>query len=131
MEQDRNPFSLQCRKIQAFQSKSRQATVWDNNNTIPYFSTPPKPKHNPRECAPGKTRSRWSKQRHRFNPIKTDRFNTCDSDSSDWNKLDVIQPTPRDFAIGLQRTAPTVCIMLHTPLQLHQTGLVKTGMGTK
>ena len=24
-----------------------------------------------------------------------DRCNTCDSDSSDWNKLDIIQPTPR------------------------------------
>ena len=50
------PFPLLCRKIQAFQSKSRQTTMWDNNNAMPYFSAPPKPKHNPRKHAPGKTR---------------------------------------------------------------------------
>ena len=64
---------------------------------MPYFSAPPKPKHNPRKHAPGKTRTRWSNQRHRFNPIKTDRFNKCDSDSSNWNKLDMIQLTPKRF----------------------------------
>ena len=89
------PFPLLCRKIQAFQNESIQATVWDNNNAMPYFSAPPKPKHNPRKHAPGKTRTRWSNQRHRFNPIKMDRYNTCDSNSSDWNKLDIIQPTLR------------------------------------
>ena len=89
------PFPLLCSKIQAFQSESRQETAWDNNNAMPYFSTPPKPKYNPRKHAPGKTTTRWSNRRHRFNPIKTDRFNTCDSDSSDLNKLDIIQPTPK------------------------------------
>ena len=69
------PFPLLCRKIQAFWSESRQAMVWDNNNVMPYFSAPPKPIHNPRKHAPGKTRTRWSNQRHRFNPIKTDRYN--------------------------------------------------------
>ena len=29
------------------------------------------------------------------NPIKTDRYNSGDSYSSDWNKLDIIQPTPK------------------------------------
>ena len=89
------PFPSLHRKMQAFQSKRRQTTVWDNNNDMPYFSTPPKPRHNPKKCAPGKTRTRWSNQRHRFNPIKTGRFNTHDSDSSNWNKLDIIQPTPK------------------------------------
>ena len=32
---------------------------------------------------------------HRFNLIKMDRYNTHDSDSSDWNKLDIIQPVPK------------------------------------
>ena len=54
--------------------------AWDNNNAVPYCSTPPKPKHN---------------QRHRFNPIKMDRYNTHDSNSCDWNKLDIIQPTSK------------------------------------
>ena len=31
------PFPLLCRKIQAFQNESRQTTVWDNNNAMPYF----------------------------------------------------------------------------------------------
>ena len=90
-----SPFPSLCRKIQAFQNESRQTTVLDSNNAMPYFSAPPKPKHNPRKCTPGKTTTRWSNQRHRFNHIKTDRSNTHDSDSSNWNKLDVIQPTPK------------------------------------
>ena len=77
------PFPSLHRKIQAFQDESRQVTAWDNNNAMPYFSAPPKPKHNPRKHAPGKTWTRWSNQRHRFNPIKMDRYNTHDSDSND------------------------------------------------
>ena len=69
------PFPLVCRKMQSFQSESRQPMVWDNNNAMPYFSAPPKPRHNPRKHVPGKTRTRWSNRRHSFNPIKTDRFN--------------------------------------------------------
>ena len=88
-------FPSLCRKIQAFQDESRQATAWDNDNTTPYFSTTPKPKHNPGKHAPGKTRIRWSNWRHRFNPIKMDRYNTCDSNSSDMNKLNIIQPIPK------------------------------------
>ena len=59
---------------------------------------------------------------------KRDRYNTCDSNFSDWNKLDIIQPTPKRLC---NRTALIVCSMLHIPPQLHQTGLGKTGMGTK
>ena len=54
------PFPLLQRKIQAFQDESRQTTTWNNNNAIPQFSAPSKPKHDPRKCAPGKTRTRWS-----------------------------------------------------------------------
>ena len=125
------PVPLLCRKIQAFQSQSRQTTVWDNNNAMPYFSAPPKPKHNPRKHAPGKTRTRWSNRRYRNNPIKTDRFKTRDSDSSNWNKLDMIQPIPKRLCNWSSRTALTVSTTLHIPPQPHQTGLVKTGMGTK
>ena len=89
------PFPLLHRNIQAFQDESRQVMAWDNNNTMPYFSTPLKPKHNSRKCAPGKTKTRWSNQGHRFNPIKMDRYNTYDRNSSDMNKLDIIQPTPK------------------------------------
>ena len=97
----------------------------------PYFSAP-KPKHNPRKHAPGKTRTRWSNQRHRFNPIKTDRCNTHDSNSSDWNKLDIIQPTPRRLCNRpFKDIALIVHAMLHTSPKLHQTGLVKTGMVIK
>ena len=61
------PFPSPYRKIQAFQDENRQAMAWDNNNAMPYFSAPPKPKHT---CMLGKTRTRWSNQRHHFNPIK-------------------------------------------------------------
>ena len=108
-------FPSLCRKIKAFQSKSRQTTAWDNNNTMPYFSTPPKPKHNPRKHTPGKTRTRWSSQRHRFNPIKTDRFNTHDSDSSDWNKLDMIQP-PQETLQPIFKRLHLLCIQCSTSL---------------
>ena len=63
------PFPSLCRKIQVFQNESRQAMAWDNNNATPYFSAPPKSRCNPRKCALVKTRTRWSNQRHRFNPI--------------------------------------------------------------
>ena len=82
-------------KNQAFQDESRQAMVWDNNNAMPYFSAPPKPKHNPGKHAPGQSRNRWSNWRHRINPIKMDRCNTHDSNCSDMNTLDIIQPTPK------------------------------------
>ena len=66
--------------------------AWDNNNATPYFAPPPKPKQ---KCAPGKTRTRWSNQRHHFNPIKTERYDTQDSNSTDFNKIEIIQPTPK------------------------------------
>ena len=71
--------------------------AWGNNNAMPYFSTLTKPKC---KCTPGKTRTRWSNQRHHFNPIKTERYNTQDHDSTDFNKIDIIQPTPKRLCAG-------------------------------
>ena len=61
---------------------------------MPQFSTPSKPKCNPRKWAPGKTRTRWSNQKHWFNPI-TDRYNTCNIKPNNMNKIDVIDPSPK------------------------------------
>ena len=69
--------------------------IWNNNNAMPQFSAPSKPKRNPRKCAPGKTRTRWSNQKHRFNLIKTDRYNTCNFKPNDMNKIDMIEPSPK------------------------------------
>ena len=30
-----------------------------------------------------------------FNPIKADRYNTHDQDTTDYNKIDIVQPTPK------------------------------------
>ena len=114
------PFPSLHRKIQAFHDESRQAMV--------YFSAPPKPKH---KCAIGKTRTRWSNRRHCFNPIKTERCNMQDSNLTDLNKIDIIQPTPNDSALELSKGVFTVSMMLHIPPQPHQTGLVKTGMAKR
>ena len=69
--------------------------TWNNNNPMPQFSAPSKPKCNPRKHAPGKTRTRWSNQKHRFNPIKTNRYNTYDIKPNDMNKINVIYPSPK------------------------------------
>ena len=50
------PFPSLHRKIQAFPDENRHMLAWDNNNAMPHFSTPPKPKC---KHAPGKTRVRW------------------------------------------------------------------------
>ena len=116
------PFPSLHRKIQAFQDEYRQAMAWDNNNAMPYFSTSPKPKHNPRKQAPGKNRTRWSNRRHSFNPINMDRYNTCDSNSSGMNKLGILKPTPKRLCnMSLKDCTYGECI-LHTHPQLHQAG---------
>ena len=91
------PFPSLQRKIQAFQDENRQTMAWNIDHALPYFSTPTKPKC---KHTSGKTRTRWSNQRHRFNAIKTERYNTRDTDSMDLNKIDIIQPAPpRDSAL--------------------------------
>ena len=87
------PFPSLHNKIQAFQVENRQTTAWNNGHATSYCSAPTQPKH---KCTSGKNRTRWSNQRHHFNPIKMERFNTQDHDMTDYNKIDIVQPTPRD-----------------------------------
>ena len=89
------PFpSLRC-KIQAFQDdNSKQMMTW-NSGMMPQFSAPPRPHRSPRKCPPGKTRTRWSNCNHQFNPIKTNRYNTQDTEPNNMNKINIIQPTPK------------------------------------
>ena len=61
-----SPFPSLQRKIQAYQDKNNQMSAWNKGHAVPYFPTQPQPKH---RCTSGKTRSRWSNWRNRFNPI--------------------------------------------------------------
>ena len=90
------PFPSLRKKIKAFkEDSSRQMTLTWNNNMMPQSPTPSKPSKSPRKCAPGKTRTQWSKHIHCFNPIKTSRFDTLGTGSTDINKINIIQPTPQ------------------------------------
>ena len=62
------------------------------------FSAPSKMPSNPRKYATGKIRTRWSNKNHRFNPIKTNRFNTIRAEAS--NKIDIVKPTLRKVCNG-------------------------------
>ena len=89
------PFPSLRHKIQAFKDdNSKQMMTW-NSSTMPKFSAPPRPHRSPRNHAPGKTRTRWSNCNHWFNPIRTNRYNTCDTEPNDMNKIDIILPTPK------------------------------------
>ena len=39
--------------------------------------------------------TRWSNGRHRFNPIKTEHYNMQGRETTDFRKVDVIEPTPK------------------------------------
>ena len=67
---------------------------WNNGGTV-QFSAPPKTPINLRKHALGKIRTRWSNRNHRFNPMKTNRYNTMNTETMDMNKIDIIKPTPR------------------------------------
>ena len=86
------PFPSLCKKIQAYQDKNRQMSAWNKGHAAPYFPTQPQPKC---RCTSGKTRTRWSNWRHRFNPIKTEHYNTQDRETMDFNKIDIVKPTPK------------------------------------
>ena len=64
---------------------------------MPYFPTQPQPKQ---RHTSGKTRTRWSNWRHRFNPIKTEHYNMQDQETNDFRKLDIIEPTPNKYVQG-------------------------------
>ena len=78
------------KKIQAFWDENRQTSAWNKSHAMPYFSAQPQPKC---ICTWGKTRTRWSNWRNRFNPIKTEWYNMQDRDTIDFNKIDIIKPT--------------------------------------
>ena len=60
----------------------------------------PRCPENPRKHATGKIRTRWSNRNHKFNPIKTSRFHTIDTEMSDLNKINIIAPTLRKACNG-------------------------------
>ena len=62
------PFPSLHKKIQVYQDENRQTSAWNKGHAAPYFPTQPQPKC---RYTLGKTRTRWSNQRHRFNPMKT------------------------------------------------------------
>ena len=75
-----------------FQNKNRQTAAWNKDHATSYFSAPAKPK-----CRHtlGKTRTRWCNWRNCFNPIKTKQYNTQDWDITNFNKIDIVKPTPK------------------------------------
>ena len=66
-----------------------------NNGLMVQFSALPKPSQNSRKCAMGKIRTRWSNHDHRLSPIKTNRYNMTNTNPTDMNKIDVVQPVSR------------------------------------
>ena len=90
------PFPLWRCKIQTFKDDNKQQmTMPWNNGAIAQFSAPPKPSQNLRKCAIGKIRARWPNRNHRFNLIKTNRYNIMNTKPMAMNKIDILQPTPR------------------------------------
>ena len=67
-------------------------TAWNKGHAAPYFPTQPQPKH---RHTSGKTRTRWSNQRNRFNPIKTEHYNMQNKEMTGFRKVDIIKPTPK------------------------------------
>ena len=86
------PFPSLHRKIQVYQDENRPTSAWNKGHALPYFPTQPQPKQ---RCTSGKTRTRWSNWRHRFNPMKTECYNMQDKETIDFNKIDVVKPTPK------------------------------------
>ena len=58
------PFPSLCKKIQVFQDENRQTSPWNKGHAMSFFSAQFQPK-----CRHtlGKTRTRWSNWRNRFN----------------------------------------------------------------
>ena len=92
MEHDCNPLSFPAQENSSISGQKRQMMAWNNDHASPNFSasTKPKCKH-----TSGKTRTRWSNQRHQFNPKETERYNIWDTNLTDLNKIDIIQPAPK------------------------------------
>ena len=86
------PFPSLQRKIQVYQDRNNQMLAWNKGHAESYFPTQPQPK-----CrhTSGKTRTRWSNQRNKFNLIKTEHYNMQNKEMTDFRKIDLIQPTPK------------------------------------
>ena len=86
------PFPLLRRKIQAYQDQNNQTSAWNKGQAMSYYltQTQPKQKH-----TSGKTRTRWSNCKNRFNLIKTECYNMQDWETDDFRKLDLVEPTPK------------------------------------
>ena len=89
------PFPSLRWKIQAYKNEARQVNITWNNDTMPPFSTSQKLPQNPRKHASGKIKTGWFRCNHRFNPVKTNRCNTLDTDPTAMNKINIIQPIPK------------------------------------
>ena len=122
------PFPSLCKKIHAFEDENTQMSVLNKGHAISYFSAQPQPKC---RCTLGKTRTRWSNWRNRFNPIKTEQYNMQDRDTIDFNKTDIVKPTPKQLCMRTHRECTYCQFNAHTPQQPHQTGPARTGMATK
>ena len=101
------PFPLLRKKIQVFKDNKKQNTTmpWNNAGTV-QFPGPPKTPRIPRKHALGKTRTSWSNRNHRFNPIKTNRYNAMNTEPMDMNEIDIIKPAPKRACECLSLTCP-------------------------
>ena len=86
------PFPFLHMKIQVFQDENRQTSAWNKGHAMSYFSAQPQPEC---RCTLGKTRTRWSNWRYRFNPIRIEQYNMQDRNTIDFNKTDIAKPTPK------------------------------------
>ena len=86
------PFPSLQRKIQAYQDENKQTSAWNKGHAVPYFPTELQPKH---RHTSGKTRTRWSNQRHGLKPIKTEHYNMQNRETTDFRKVDMIESTPK------------------------------------
>ena len=84
------PFPSLQRKIQAYQVENNQMSAWNKGHAVPYLPTQPQSKH---RHTSGKTRTRWSNWRNRFNPIKTEHYNMQNREMMDFRKVNLIKPT--------------------------------------
>ena len=68
--------------------------TWNNDITphSPAHKSLPKTSE---KSASGNIRNRWSRHNHWFKPIKTNRYNTLNTNLMDMNKINAIQPVPK------------------------------------
>ena len=75
-------------------------SAWNKGHAKSYFPTQPQPKH---RHTSGKTRTRWSNGRNRFNPIKMEHYNTQNKETTDFGKDDLVKPTPKQLCTSTHK----------------------------